>query len=218
MDYIITTEQLTKKYKSFVAVNNVSLNIRKGSIYGFLGPNGAGKSTMLKAVAGVLKPTKGSIYVEGSIAPLIELGAGFDPELTARENVFMNGAVLGYSMTYMQKCYQEIMDFSELREFEDVPVKNFSSGMYARLGFAIATTVKPDILIIDEILAVGDYRFQEKCQKRISRLMGGSTTVLLVSHSTDTIKKFCNRAAWLENGELKAIGTAEDICDQYEKK
>ncbi len=217
-EYIIRAIKHQLFYDEFWALKDISLDIKKGEVFGLVGFNGAGKSTMLKAVAGVLKPTKGSIYVEGSIAPLIELGAGFDPELTARENVFMNGAVLGYSMTYMQKCYQEIMDFSELREFEDVPVKNFSSGMYARLGFAIATTVKPDILIIDEILAVGDYRFQEKCQKRISRLMGGSTTVLLVSHSTDTIKKFCNRVAWLENGELKAIGTAEDICDQYEKK
>ena len=147
-EYIIRAIKHQLFYDEFWALKDISLDIKKGEVFGLVGFNGAGKSTMLKAVAGVLKPTKGSIYVEGSIAPLIELGAGFDPELTARENVFMNGAVLGYSMTYMQKCYQEIMDFSELREFEDVPVKNFSSGMYARLGFAIATTVKPDILII----------------------------------------------------------------------
>lgn len=216
-EYVIKTIKHQLFYDEFWALKDISFDIHKGEAFGLVGFNGAGKSTMLKAVAGVLKPTKGSITVNGSIAPLIELGAGFDPDLTARENVYMNGAILGYSIPYMKDCYQEIIDFSELQDFADVPIKNFSSGMYARLGFAIATTVKPDILIVDEILAVGDYKFQKKCQERISKLMDGETTVLLVSHSTETIKQFCDRAAWLEHGMLKAIGPADEICDRYEE-
>jgi len=214
-EYIIRAMKGQLFFEEFWALKDITLKVKKGEVFGFVGLNGAGKSTILKVVAGVLKPTKGQVIVNGSIAPLIELGAGFDPDLTARENVFMNGAVLGYDTAYMKERYREIMDFAELENFADVPVKNFSSGMYARLGFAIATIVKPEILIVDEILAVGDYRFQEKCQKRIAEMIEGETTVLIVSHSNEMIKSFCERVAWLEHGILKEIGPAEEICDKY---
>lgn len=214
-EYLIRTIKGQLFFDEFWALKDITLDIKKGEVLGFVGLNGAGKSTILKVVAGVLKPTKGQVTVNGSIAPLIELGAGFDPDLTARENVFMNGAILGYSTAYMRERYQEIMDFAELEGFADVPVKNFSSGMYARLGFAIATMVKPEILIVDEILAVGDFRFQEKCQKRIAEMIEGETTVLIVSHSNEMIQSFCNRVVWLEHGELKEVGPAEEICDKY---
>lgn len=217
-EYLIKLAKHQLFFDEFWALRDISFEVKRGEVFGLVGLNGAGKSTLLKVVAGVLKPTTGSVYVDGSIAPLIELGAGFDPDLTAKENVYMNGAVLGYNAAYMEERYQEIMDFSELWEFADVPVKNFSSGMYARLGFAIATLVKPDILIVDEILGVGDYRFQKKCQGRIRELMGGGTTVLMVSHSSDTIKKFCDRVAWLENGQVVEIGPAVEVCDRYEQK
>lgn len=214
-EYVIRAMKGQLFFDEFWALKNVSFDVKKGEVFGLVGLNGAGKSTILKVVAGVLKPTKGQVTVNGSIAPLIELGAGFDPDLTARENVFMNGAILGYDTAYMKERYQEIMDFAELEAFADVPVKNFSSGMYARLGFAIATMVKPEILIVDEILAVGDFRFQEKCQKRIAELIEGETTVLIVSHSNEMIKSFCNRVAWLEHGELREIGPAKEICEKY---
>ena len=214
-EYVIRAMKGQLFFDEFWALKDITLEVKKGEVFGFVGLNGAGKSTILKVVAGVLKPTKGQVMVNGSIAPLIELGAGFDPDLTARENVFMNGAVLGYSTAYMKERYQEIMDFAELESFADVPVKNFSSGMYARLGFAIATIVKPEILIVDEILAVGDFRFQAKCQKRIAEMIEGETTVLIVSHSNEMIKSFCNRVAWLDHGELREIGPAEEICDKY---
>lgn len=214
-EYLIRTMKRQLFFDEFWALQDISLEIRRGEVFGLVGLNGAGKSTILKLVAGVLKPTKGHVEVNGSIAPLIELGAGFDPDLTARENVYMNGAVLGYSMAYMKERYEEIMDFAELGNFADVPVKNFSSGMYARLGFAIATIVKPEILIVDEILSVGDYRFKEKCQKRIAEMIAGETTVLLVSHANDEIEKFCNRVAWLENGRIAEIGPAAEVCRHY---
>lgn len=214
-EYVIRAMKGQLFFDEFWALKDVSFDVKKGEVFGLVGLNGAGKSTILKVVAGVLKPTKGQVMVNGSIAPLIELGAGFDPDLTARENVFMNGAILGYDTAYMKERYQEIMDFAELEAFADVPVKNFSSGMYARLGFAIATMVKPEILIVDEILAVGDFRFQEKCRKRIAELIEGETTVLIVSHSNEMIKSFCNRVAWLEHGELREIGPAKEICEKY---
>jgi len=215
-EYFIRLIKRQLFYDEFWALQDISLEIKKGEVFGLVGLNGAGKSTLLKLVAGVLKPTKGTITVKGTIAPLIELGAGFDPDLTARENVYLNGAVLGYSPKFIEKYYNEIIEFSELQDFVDVPVKNFSSGMYARLGFAIATIIKPDILIVDEILAVGDYKFQEKCYQRINELMEGGTTVLLVSHSIDTIKRFCQRAAWMDKGRIVAVGPAEEICEKYE--
>jgi len=214
-EYVVRFIKRDLFYDEFWALKNISLDIHKGEVFGLIGLNGAGKSTLLKLVAGVLKPTTGTVNVQGRIAPLIELGAGFDPDLTARENVFMNGAVLGYDTKYMKKHYNDIMDFAELWEFEDVPVKNFSSGMYARLGFAVATTVEADILIVDEILGVGDYKFQEKCNKRIEELMSGGTTVLMVSHDNDTIKKYCSRVAWLEHGQIKEIGETLDVCGRY---
>lgn len=214
-EYIIKAFKHQLFFDEFWALRDVSFEIAKGEIFGIVGLNGAGKSTLLKLVAGVLKPTQGTVRVEGSIAPLIELGAGFDSELTARENVYMNGAVLGYKPSYMKERYREIIDFAELQDFEDVPIKNFSSGMYARLGFAVATIVKPDVLIVDEILGVGDFRFQEKCQKRIKDLMSGGTTVLMVSHANDTIVRFCDRALWLENGRVQEIGSAAEVCKHY---
>lgn len=217
-EYLIKLVKHQLFFDEFWALQNVSLEVKRGEVFGLIGLNGAGKSTLLKLVAGVLKPTSGNISVEGTIAPLIELGAGFDPDLTAKENVYMNGAVLGYNKEYMAERYQEIMDFSELQDFADVPVKNFSSGMYARLGFAIATLVKPEILIVDEILGVGDFKFQEKCKDRIQKLMSGGTTVLMVSHVNDSIRAFCDRVAWLENGKVREIGPADEVCAHYEQQ
>ncbi len=171
------------KSDEFWALRDINLTVPKGDSMALIGTNGSGKSTLLKIISGILTPTTGEVHVNGSIAPLIELGAGFDMDLTGKENVFLNGAVLGHSKKMMESHYDEIMDFSGLREFEDVPVKNYSSGMLARLGFSIATIVKPDILIVDEILAVGDFAFQEKCHKRIAEMMGNGSTVILVSHS-----------------------------------
>ena len=197
-EYVIRMMKHQLFFEEFWALRDVSLRIEPGEVFGLVGLNGAGKSTLLKIVAGVLKPTEGSVAVRGSIAPLIELGAGFDK-------------------AYMKTRYREIIDFAELWDFVDVPVKNFSSGMYARLGFAIATMVKPDVLIVDEILGVGDYRFQEKCQERIHELMSGGTTVLMVSHNNGKIKEFCGRAAWLENGKLKMVGPADEVCGRYQE-
>ncbi|MGL5973140.1 MAG: ABC transporter ATP-binding protein [Oscillospiraceae bacterium] len=202
-------------FNEFIAVDNISLNIKKGEIMGFIGLNGSGKSTLLKIIAGVYKPTKGSISVNGNIAPLIELGSGFDFELTARENIYLNGAVLGYSKKFIDNVFNDIVDFTELHEFLDVPIKNYSSGMVARVGFAIATLVKPDILIADEILSVGDFLFQQKCEKRIRQLMADGTTVILVSHDITQIERLCDRVAWLEKGKLKMLGSTKEICDIY---
>lgn len=217
-EYLIKAAKRQLFFDEFWALRDISFEVERGEVFGLIGLNGAGKSTLLKIVAGVLKPTVGSVQVEGNVAPLIELGAGFDPELTAKENIYMNGAVLGYNAAYMKERYQSILDFSELWDFADVPIKNFSSGMYARLGFAIATLIKPDILIVDEILGVGDFRFQKKCQSRIKELMDGGTTVLMVSHVNDTIKKFCSRVAWLDQGRIREIGPAEQICNRYESQ
>lgn len=205
-------------YNEFVALQDVSLTIDKGDIFGLVGFNGAGKSTLLKILAGVLKPTGGKVEIRGSIAPLIEVGAGFDSELTARENIFLNGAILGHSRQFLEEHFDAIIDFAELRDFVNVPVKNFSSGMYARLGFAIATEVQPDILIVDEVLSVGDYRFQEKCEHRIRDIMNRGTTIIIVSHEIQTIKTLCSKAAWLDHGKLKAVGAAKEICDAYEQE
>jgi len=215
-EYLIKAVKHQLFFEEFWALRDISFEVEQGEVFGLIGLNGAGKSTLLKLVAGVLKPTSGTIFVEGSIAPLIELGAGFDPDLTAKENVYMNGAVLGYGAAYMKERYESIMDFAELWDFADVPVKNFSSGMYARLGFAIATLVKPDILIVDEILGVGDFQFQKKCKNRIAQLMSGGTTVLMVSHSNETIRDFCSRAIWLEQGRIREIGPADQVCSHYE--
>ncbi len=187
----------------------------RGDSVGLVGLNGSGKSTMLKVIAGVLKPTEGKVTVNGTIAPLIELGAGFDMDLTARENVFLNGALLGYNRKQMEEQYPDIVQFSELADFMDVPVKNFSSGMVSRLAFAIATIGTPDILIVDEVLSVGDFHFQEKCEARIQNMRDHGTTILFVSHSLEQVKKICNKMVWLEKGHLKMFGNTEDICDIY---
>jgi ABC-type polysaccharide/polyol phosphate transport system ATPase subunit len=201
----------------FYALRNISFNIERGDSFAILGSNGSGKSTLLKIISGIFKPTSGNVTVRGSVSPLIELGAGFDMELTAKENVFLNGALLGYSKKFLLENYADIIEFSELHEFQDVPLKNFSSGMTARLGFSIATIVKPDILIVDEILSVGDQAFQEKCQKRMSELTGAGSTLILVSHSIDQVKMVCKNAAWINKGELMNVGPVDMICDMYSK-
>lgn len=214
-EYIVKLIKGKLFYNEFVALNDVSFQIEKGDILGIVGFNGAGKSTMLKILAGVLKPTNGKVVVNGTVAPLIEVGAGFDPELTAKENIFLNGAILGHSRKFLQQHFDEIIDFAELRTFVNVPVKNFSSGMYARLGFAIATVVKPDILIVDEVLSVGDYRFQEKCEKRIQEMINGGTTIIIVSHDINMIERLCNKVLWLDHGVKKDFGKALNICIHY---
>ena len=204
-----------KKNKAeFWALKNVDFKINKGEVVGFIGSNGAGKSTLLKVVAGVMKPTKGNVKVYGNICPMIELGAGFDPQLTARENICLNGAVMGYSKALIDSKFDEIVEFSELKDFLDVPVQNFSSGMVARLAFSIATIVDPEILIVDEILSVGDIAFQAKSEAKMMQMIGGGTTVLFVSHSIAQIKKMCDRVVWIERGEVQKIG-GKEVCDEY---
>ena len=200
-----------------MAVKDVSFKVKKGEAWALIGVNGSGKSTMLKAISGILKPYKGSITVNGEVAPLIELGAGFDPNLTARENIYLNGTVLGHSKKYMDEHFDEIVDFAELWDFLDTPIKNFSSGMTARLGFSVATMVAPDILICDEILAVGDYLFQQKCMERMNRMLSGGTTLLFVSHTIDTVRKLCDHAIWLDHGVAKMAGEVNEVCDAYMK-
>mgnify|MGYP004622677187 FL=1 len=202
-------------YVDFMALDNISFNVGKGEVVGIIGLNGSGKSTTLKLISGILKPTEGTVKVNGNISPLIELGAGFDYELTARENVFLNGSVLGFSHTEMENKMDEIIEFSELGDFMDTAIKNFSSGMLARLGFSIATNVRPEILIVDEILGVGDFLFQQKCEKRINDMMSGGTTVIIVSHSIDQIKRLCDRVVWLDKGEVKLIGETQIVCNEY---
>ncbi len=203
------------QYKNFVALDDVSFTVARGEVVGLIGLNGSGKSTTLKIVSGIIKPSRGEVSVNGTISPLIELGAGFDFDLTARENVYLNGSVLGFSHREMEAKMQDIIEFSELEEFMDVPIKNFSSGMVARLGFSIATNVVPEILIVDEVLAVGDFLFQQKCEQRINELMSGGTTVLIVSHAIDQIERLCDRVVWLEHGRVKMIGATAEVCAEY---
>lgn len=214
-EYVV--KKLTGKieYKEFIALDNISFSIKKGEVVGIIGSNGAGKSTLLKIISGILAPTQGNVRVQGSIAPMLELGAGFDIDLTARENIFLNGAVLGYSKQYLTDKYDEIVDFSELHQFMNVPIRNFSSGMIMRLAFSIATLVNPDVLIVDEILSVGDANFQKKSAKRMRELMSGGTTVIMVSHSIEQIRQMCSRAVWLDHGEMKMVGNAVEVCNSY---
>ena len=214
-EYVIKSIKRQVSYDEFWALQDVSFHVEKGQSLGLVGLNGSGKSTMLKIIAGVLKPTRGRVTVRGNMAPLIELGAGFDMDLTARENVFLNGALLGYNRTEMEAQYEDIVKFSELEEFMNVPVKNFSSGMVSRLAFAIATIGVPDILICDEVLSVGDFRFQEKCEERIGNMKEKGTTILFVSHSLAQVEKICDKIVWLEKGHLKMFGDAGDICRIY---
>ena len=214
-EYIVKLIKHQLMFNGFYALKNVSLTIDRGDSVALIGVNGSGKSTLLKCIAGVMSPTQGSIIVRGSIAPLIELGAGFDMDLTARENIYLNGAVLGHDRAFMDEHFDSIVDFAELWEFIDVPVKNFSSGMVARLGFAIATEVKADILVVDEVLSVGDYRFQEKCKERIAALLNGGTTLLFVSHSAEQVKELCKRAVWLDKGMVQMYADTHDTYSKY---
>ena len=214
-EYFIKLAKHELFFEEFRALKHISFEIHRGEVVGLVGTNGSGKSTMLKIIAGVLEPSEGSVKVHGNIAPLIELGAGFDPELTARENIYLNGTVLGFSPKYLDEKFDEIVEFSELQNFLDVPLKNYSSGMVARIGFAIATITKPDILIADEVLSVGDFLFQQKCEKRMKELMAGGTTVILVSHSIEQIERMCSKVAWLSHGHLKMNGDTETVCAAY---
>lgn len=203
------------QFDEFYALKDVSLTVEPGDFYGLVGLNGSGKSTLLKVIAGVYKPTAGSCTVSGTIAPLIELGAGFDMDLTARENIYLNGTILGFTPRYLDEKFDEIVEFSELREFLDVPLKNYSSGMVARLAFAVATCTKPDILIADEILSVGDFLFQQKCEERMRSLLEGGTTVILVSHSIEQVERMCNKVAWINKGEKIMDGPTAEVCAAY---
>lgn len=205
------------KNNQFWALKNVSFEVKRGEVVGLVGTNGAGKSTLLKIISGVYKPTKGTVEAYGNICPMIELGAGFDHDLTAKENIFLNGAIMGYSKEFLQDSYQSIVDFSELHNFMDVPVKNFSSGMMARLAFSVATITDPEILIVDEILSVGDPAFQIKSEQKMLSMINGGTTVLYVSHSIESIRRLCNRVVWLDHGRVVQFGEVNEVCDAYMK-
>lgn len=214
-EYFIKFIKKELMFQEFLAVKDINFQVLEGEAWGLIGSNGSGKSTMLKAISGIIKPYKGSITVNGSVAPLIELGAGFDAECTARENIFLNGCVLGHTQKFMQEHFDEIVDFAEIHKFLDSPIKNYSSGMKARLGFSIATMVKPDILIVDEILSVGDYKFRQKCEKRMKELLSGGTTLLYVSHNIDEVKRLCDHAIWIDHGEMRMVGEVNAVCDAY---
>lgn len=217
-EYFIKFIKREMRYQEFFALNHVSFQVKKGDRVGLLGFNGAGKSTLLKVVAGVLKPSSGKVSVKGKIVPLLELGAGFAREYTGAENIYLYGTVLGYSKEFLKEKYDEIVEFSELGEFIHVPVKNYSSGMRSRLGFAIATVVEPDVLILDEVLAVGDAKFKKKCEKRIQSLFDKGVTVLFVSHSLPQVKRICNKAILLEKGKIIAQGDIDKVAAIYEEK
>lgn len=215
-EYAIALFKKNLFFKELRALDNISFEIKKGDVYGILGTNGSGKSTLLKIVAGVLEPTDGKVTINGSIAPLIELGAGFDMELTARENIYLNGALMGYTKDFINEHFDDIVEFAEIDKFLDMPMKNYSSGMVARIAFAIATVIVPEILIVDEVLSVGDFMFQKKCEDRIQKLIKDhGTTVLIVSHSIEQIERMCNKAIWIEKGKTRINGLAEDVCSIY---
>ena len=216
-EYVIKLVKKERNFKEFLALKDVSLKVKKGEAWALIGVNGSGKSTLLKAISGILKPYKGTVSVYGEIAPLIELGAGFDGNLTARENIYLNGTVLGHSKKFMDQHFDEIVDFAELWNFLDTPIKNFSSGMKARLGFSVATMVAPDVLIVDEILAVGDFLFRKKCTERMNQMLAGGTTLLYVSHNIDSVKELCTHALWLDQGRVRSAGEVNEVCDEYEK-
>ena len=214
-EFVTTALRGKLQYNKFTALEHISFELKRGQTLGLIGRNGAGKSTLLKIISGILKPTEGCVSCYGNVVPMLELGSGFDFDLTGRENVFLNGAILGYSEEFLKGKYDEIVEFSELGQVIEVPIRNYSSGMLARLAFSIATVVNPDILIVDEILSVGDVAFQEKSKKRMLHLMGGGTTVLFVSHSIEQIREMCDRAVWLDQGLIKMMGKAEDVCQAY---
>lgn len=214
-EYFIKLMNGQLMFQEFLALKQVDLKVKKGEAWGIIGTNGSGKSTLLKLICGILKPYKGNVAIKGTIAPLIELGAGFDSELTARENIFLNGAVLGHSERFMKEKFDEVVDFAELRDFLDMPIKNYSSGMAARLGFSIATVVQPDILIVDEVLSVGDYAFQQKCEARMHGMLENGTTLLYVSHSIESVRSLCNKALWLDKGNVRMNGDVMEVSQRY---
>ncbi len=213
--WIVSALTRKRNIQEFHALSDVSFSVERGEVIGIIGRNGAGKSTLLKVISGIFKPTVGKVTLHGNIAPMLELGSGFDPELTGEENIFLNGAILGFSEKYLKARKADIIEFSELGDFIHMPIKTYSSGMIMRLAFSVATMVDPEILIVDEILSVGDEFFQKKSFERMQQMMSGGTTVLFVSHSIQQIKQVCNRVIWLENGRVKAIGDVESLCDQY---
>ena len=215
-EFVTTAIRGKLNYNEFTALSHVTFEVKKGETLGLIGRNGAGKSTLLKVISGILKPTEGNVITRGNIVPMLELGSGFDFDLTGRENIFLNGAILGYDEDFLKEKYGEIVDFSELGQFIDVPIRNYSSGMLARLAFSVAAIVKPEILIVDEILSVGDADFQAKSRARMMELMGGGTTVLFVSHSLEQIREMCSKVIWLEHGRIKMVGTAGMVCSAYE--
>lgn len=214
-EFVTTALRGELRYEDFIALDHVSFEVKAGETMGLVGRNGAGKSTMLKVISGIMKPTEGKVICNGSIVPMLELGSGFDMDLTGRENILLNGAILGYSEMFLREKYDEIVSFSELGRFIDTPIRNYSSGMLVRLAFSIAAMVEPEVLIVDEILAVGDADFQEKSKKRMQEMMGGGTTVLLVSHSADQICEMCDHAVWLEHGKVQMFGPPVEVCNAY---
>ena len=214
-EYFIKLIKRQLMFQEFLALKDVSFQVRQGEAWGLIGTNGSGKSTMLKAISGIIRPYKGSITVDGSVAPLIELGAGFDDNMTARENIFLNGCILGHSEKFMKDHFDEIVEFAELHKFLDSPIKNYSSGMRARLGFAVATMVQPDILIVDEVLAVGDYKFRQKCEQRMNEMLKNGTTLLFVSHSIEEVRRLCTHAVWIDKGVVRMVGEVGPVSDAY---
>lgn len=214
-EFVTTALRGKLSYNEFTALDHVSFTVKRGETLGLVGNNGAGKSTLLKVISGILKPTQGSVVCHGNVVPMLELGSGFDMDLTGQENIFLNGAILGYGEEFLNTKYDEIVEFSELGRFIETPIRNYSSGMLARLAFSIATVVTPEILIVDEILSVGDAQFQEKSKRRMLELMGGGTTVLFVSHSISQVREMCRRVVWLEKGTIKMVGRAEKVCEAY---
>lgn len=215
-EFFVQTLKRKMVFHEFEALKSVSFEVRRGEVLGLIGHNGAGKSTLLKVISGILKPASGTVRLYGNVVPMLELGSGFDMEMTGRENIFLNGAIMGYSEAFLKEKYDEIVAFSEIGDFIDVPLRNYSSGMIARLAFSIAAVVEPEILIVDEVLSVGDANFQEKSKKRMTALMGGGTTVLFVSHNLEQIREMCDRVLWLEHGTVEMYGNAQQVCDAYE--
>ena len=214
-EYAIARLRGKLQYNEFEALKHVSFDVKKGEVVGLIGHNGAGKSTILKVISGILKPTEGSVTVRGNIAPMLELGSGFDQELSGRENISLNASILGYTEQQIREHYDDIVEFSELSDFIEMPLKTYSSGMKAKLAFSVATVLKPEILIVDEILSVGDEAFQRKSRARMMEMMSGGTTVLFVSHDMEQIRELCNRVVWMDKGNVRMIGNADEVCSSY---
>lgn len=214
-EYFIKLIKRELMFQEFLAIEDFSLNIKRGEAWALVGVNGSGKSTLLKAISGIMKPYRGNIKVHGTIAPMIELGAGFDANLTARENIYLNGLILGHSKKFMEEHFDKIVEFAEIEKFLDSPIKNFSSGMKARLGFSVATMVNPDVLICDEVLSVGDAKFRKKCEARMKEMLSSGTTLIFVSHNINQVKELCDHAAWIEKGHLIQAGEVNEVCDAY---